>query len=539
VKSHSIEKKARRGRFVSASPLVALLALVACGGSSDDAEDGAWTTGDLHVHTVQSDDSRTTQTLDFVLGKAFTTYGLDWMAVSNHLRSSKYDNDANLLPAPMAFAYGMESYEMPRIKALQAAGSYDKKLIFSGFEWDTPTHDHIGIGIFDGGSTLATSANAVKEFQYAFTTGDESLFKAEDVARWKAKYPQRANTTAADALKGIAWLKDNYPDTSYAFINHPSRNPGKYTISDFRQMNDLAPRIVFAIEGMVGNQMEPDRGGYTSAYVDANMPNRSYGGTDYVVARLGGVWDALLGEGRHIWNIADSDSHFEIDAAGNSSGYYPGEYAKNYVWQPKGSAGVAGLLASLRAGRGFGVFGDLINALDFTAAAGSDKASMGQDLVADAGQTVTVTIRFKSPAVNNYQRPVNSGNLGNMVPKVNHVDLIVGDVTSKAAPGTPAYDVATNASTHVLKRFTSADWTAGTDGYFSVTTTVVAGKNQYFRLRGTNLAEDVPGLSAGGEPLPDQRVSTTDNATRHDQINDRNYGSLWFYSNPIFLTIRK
>jgi len=164
---------------------------------------------------------------------------------------------------------------------------------------------------------------------------------------------------------------------------------------------------------------------------------------------------------------------------------------------------------------------------------------MGQDLAADAGQTVTVTIRFKSPAVNNYQRPVNSGNLGNMVPKVHHVDLIVGDVTSKAAPGTSAYDVATNASTHVLKRFTSADWTLGTDGYYSVTTTVVAGKNQYFRLRGTNLAEDVPGLSAGGEPLPDQRVSTTDNATRHDQINDRNYGSLWFYSNPIFLTIRR
>jgi len=72
-----------------------LLTLPGCGGSDSDVESGAWTTGDLHVHTVQSDDSRTTQTLDFVLGKAFTTYGLDWMAVSNHLRSSKYDNNAN------------------------------------------------------------------------------------------------------------------------------------------------------------------------------------------------------------------------------------------------------------------------------------------------------------------------------------------------------------------------------------------------------------------------------------------------------------
>jgi len=118
-----------------------LLILSGCGGSDSDSEPGAWTTGDLHVHTVQSDDSRTTQTLDFVLGKAFTAYGLDWMVVSNHLRSSKYDNNANLLFAPVAFAYGMEANEMPRIKSLQASGVYDKKLIFSGFEWDTPTHD--------------------------------------------------------------------------------------------------------------------------------------------------------------------------------------------------------------------------------------------------------------------------------------------------------------------------------------------------------------------------------------------------------------
>jgi hypothetical protein len=303
-------------------------------------------------------------------------------------------------------------------------------------------------------------------------------------------------------------------------------------------MNDLAPKVVFAIEGMVGNQMEPNRGGYTSAYVDANKPNRTYGGTDYVVAQLGGQWDALLGEGRRIWNIADSDSHFEIDAAGNSSGYYPGEYAKNYVWQASASTGVAGLLTSLRAGRSFGVFGDLINALDFSATTGADKAHMGQELAVSAGQSVNITIRFKSPAVNNYQRPVNSGNLGNMVPKVDHVDLIVGDVGPKALPGTPAYSVATNPSTRVLKRFGSADMTLDADGYYTVTTTVVASKNQYFRLRGTNLGVDVTGLTAAGEPLADAPVNTADNATRHDQINDRNYGNLWFYSNPIFMSVK-
>ncbi len=517
--------------------------LTGCGGSDGGGNapqlQGRWTTGDLHVHTVQSDDSRTTQTLDLVLGKAFKSYGLDWMSVTNHLRSSKYDNDGNLLPAPTAFAYGMEKYEIPRIKALQAQGTYADKLIFSAFEWDMPTRDHVGVGIFEGGANLQASSGGTKEFQYLFTTGSESLFDAADVARWKAKYPQRYNQTGDDALKAIAWLKDNYPDSSYALINHPSRNPGKYTAGVFRQMHDLAPNQVFAIEGMVGNQLEPDRGGYTSAYTDANLPNRTYGGTDYVVAQLGGVWDALLGEGRRIWNIANSDSHFAIDANNNSSGYFPGEYAKNYVWQSKPGGGIAGLVNDLRAGRSFGVFGDLVNGLDFDITGTSGQAAyMGQELKALPSETVTVRVRFKSPAVNNYQRPVESGNLGNMMPKVDHIDLIVGDVGARAQPGTAAYQQSTNASTRVLRRFTAADWTLDKDGYYRMEFPLSVTKNQYFRLRGTNLGENVAGLTSRGEPLPDKAVTTADAATRHDQINDRNYGSLWFYSNPIFVSLR-
>ena len=48
-----------------------------------------------------------------------------------------------------------------------------------------------------------------------------------------------------------------------------------------------APSPTFSLEGMVGNQMEPDRGGYNSAYIAANLPSRTYGGVDYLVAKLG------------------------------------------------------------------------------------------------------------------------------------------------------------------------------------------------------------------------------------------------------------
>ena len=36
----------------------------------------------------------------------------------------------------------------------------------------------------------------------------------------------------------------------------------------------------------------------------------------------------------------------------------------------------------------------------------------------------------------------------------------------------------------------------------------------------------------------DQPVKTADAATRHDQINDRNYGNLWFYSNPVYVEVK-
>jgi len=500
---------------------------------------GRWLAGDLHTHTTQSPDTDVSQTLDKVLGKSFTSYGLDWMAVSDHLRLSTRDENGVTLSTAIPASIGIERYQMAHLQALQAAGTYAGKLIFSGFEWDMPTHDHIGIGLFDGSDKLASSVKGMKEFEYLFTTRDAALFDAADVTAWKAKYgTARYNTSAADALKAISWLKENYPDTSYAVVNHPSRNKGSYTVDDFRRFNDIAPNIMFAIEGMVGNQMEPDRGGYTAAYTADNAALRVYGGVDDVVARVGGVWDALLGEGRHIWNLTDSDTHFKIVGA-NSSGYFPGEYAKNYVFNSaQGTPLAKDLLQGLRSGKMFSVYGDLINALDFNLAGKDDRKEMGGELKVASGDKVTITIRFKSPARNNAEKPVDSSVSANFKPVVDHVDLIVGDVGARAAPGSAAYSVAANASTRVVKRFTSADWKVDADGYYSVSYDTTAAKNQYFRLRGTNLGTDVAGLTRGGDPLADQRTGTTDNTARFNAINERNYASLWFYSNPVFVTLR-
>ncbi|WP_445289526.1 S-layer protein [Variovorax atrisoli] len=495
---------------------------------------GRWTVGDLHVHTMQSDDTQQVTTLDQVLSKAFDKFGLDWAAISDHLRLSSYDNDGNKLAASIPFSEGMAKYQVPRIKALQASGKYADKTIFAAFEWDMPSHDHGNVGILTDNPMSDAALKAASQFEYLFTNRDAALFPAADVAAWGPK-AGTGYDTHAETLAAIAWLKKNYPDTSYLQINHPSRNPGKYTIAQLREMNDLAPNIVFSLEGMVGNQMEPDRGGYNSAYTDANLPSRTYGGVDYLVARLGGTWDALLSEGRHIWNVADSDYHFTISKGQYSSGYAPGEYAKNHLFgdikDPKS------LLAAMRSGKLFAVNGGLIDALDFKVRSAKAAGEMGSEVAAKAGEDLTITIRFKSPERNNFEYQLGSGIFANVKPVVDHIDLIAGDVTGPEQPGTAGYSRDTNPSTRVLKRFTRSDWKLDADGYFAVSYTVKAGNNQYFRLRGTNLGTDVPNETAGGEPLPDAQTTGTDNVARFNAINARNYSDLWFYSNPVFVKV--
>jgi hypothetical protein len=495
---------------------------------------GRWTVGDLHVHTMQSDDTQQVNTLDKVLAKAFDTFGLDWAAISDHLRLSNYDNDGNKLAAAIPFSEGMAKYQVPRIKALQAGGKYADKTIFASFEWDMPSHDHGNVGILTDQPMSDAALKAVSQFEYLFTDRSAALFPAADVTAWGPK-AGTTYTTHAETLAAIAWLKKNYPDSSYLQINHPSRNPGKYTAAQLREMNDLAPNIVFSLEGMVGNQMEPDRGGYTSSYIAANLPSRTYGGVDYLVARLGGTWDALLSEGRRIWNVADSDFHFTVSQGQYSSGYAPGEYAKNHLWgdvkDPKS------LLAAMRSGKLFAVNGDLINALDFKVKSAKGAGEMGSEVAATSGEDLTITIRFKSPERNNFEYQLGSGNFANVKPVVDHIDLIAGDVTGPETPGTPGYSRDTNPSTRVLKRFTRNDWKLDADGYFAVSYTVKAGNNQYFRLRGTNLGTDVPNETAGGEPLFDAQTTGTDHVARFNAINVRNYSDLWFYSNPVFVKV--
>jgi hypothetical protein len=48
-----------------------------------------------------------------------------------------------------------------------------------------------------------------------------------------------------------------------------------------------------------------------------------------MTARIGGLWDSLLGEGRRRWITATSDSHVHWTRGGVD--FWPGGYSKTYV----------------------------------------------------------------------------------------------------------------------------------------------------------------------------------------------------------------
>jgi len=244
-----------------------------------------------------------------------------------------------------------------------------------------------------------------------------------------------------------------------------------------------------------------------------------------------------LGEGRQIWNVANSDYHFTIGSGKYTSGYAPGEYSKTYLWK-KGDS-LQDIVTALKTGRSYGVYGDLINYLDFKVTQNAEVAHMGQSLNADKNNNITVTIKFKSPERNNKQHPFNSGNYVNLRPVVDHIDLIVGDRVEKYLPNTPQYNNNSNPTTKVLARFSSKDWKQDQEGNNVIVYSMKLEKNQYIRLRGTNLGLDVEGETKAGEPLPDLKINEQDNQKRFDLINNQNYNDLWFYSNPIFLNLKK
>lgn len=175
---------------------------------------------------------------------------------------------------------------------------------------------------------------------------------------------------------------------------------------------------------------------------------------------------------------------------------------------------------------------------------------MGETLVAERGDRVTVRIRFKSPATSNCRAGENaSADYVCQPPSVHHVQLIQGRVNPTRAPKyladgvtpNPLFNAMDSTVASVVKTFDATSWSTDDEGYGVMTFDVPNLRNDaFFRIRGTNLGYDVKKMDAAGTRI----VYGTDAAgnpllnTPGTNSADAAWDDLWFYSNPIFVKVR-
>ena len=563
------ERRTRRSRrtvvfAVAAATITLMLAASASAAVHKRSKDapvtkgtaaGKWLAGDLHTHTYLTDGKNTQ---DEVLRNAFEVYGLDYFANSEH--GGQYSNVPTGLTAfvsPVWRWMTLTNYSFPII--LDARAIYPEKQLIQGYEWNVPTHEHASVGIVGAGNEpygigvheyrfdekdLDTSrANeAQKEVSHNETDTAGNPVKVIDIP---AVSMDKTNKTQDDMLAGVKWLDDNYSSDAYMLVNHPSRAQ-KWHVGDFRALNDTAPEVCFGMEGLPGHQPDLNgRGGYDYTFADPSVEARArtYGGADWMVAKVGGLWDSLLGEGRAWWIVNDSDFHRYSQNYNDSRGafyatqyydFWPGQYNKTWTYTTEQTT--QGVVQGARSGNSFVVDGDLINALDFKVADGKKSATMGQTLNASKGKTVTLTVAFKSPEMN----------ANGDAPKVDHIDLIAGDVTGLISPSSADYaSKETNSSTKVITSFSTFKQK---NGWMTASFKVAVTGPMYFRLRGTNLAPNTANeTDAEGNPLvdtltytdvpnPDPKAAAT-TPTIHGNLPQLCWDDLWFYSNPVYVSV--
>ena len=504
--------------------------------------------GDFHQHTTYTDGSFT---IGYMMSQN-NKFGLDWWANSEHGGGSerngrvsgnqtgttvtKYWDDykPNPIIGTSVIRDGhqvMWRWQVLRdssfCEVLKARSLYPSKTILQSLEFNIPGHEHGSMGIINNQFDANPNCNPLAEFEFKFDNSDEDL-----VGGVAQGWTKSTLTGHAKALEALTWLKTHYPTSSYLVIAHPERYPQTtrgYSIAAIREMNSTAPDICFGFESIPGHHRETTRP--RGLYETTSVGGSTYGGAGIYSAKIGGVWDALLTEGRRFWLFSNSDCHSEV------GDFYPGEYQKNYTFTTGKSA--QNIVDGLRSGNTWVVTGDLIDSLIYTVEpVGTEKmhVSMGSRLDIAAGKVVQITIRARDPQTNNFNNYSNYKN-----PTLNHIDIIQGKITGMLAPSSLDYEKDTVNTTSVIARFdangnitdanglVSKKWKSYGNGWVEMSLIIPNITNSaYFRLRGTNHGLAVPNETDGdGNPLPDILMEPNNAA--------KAFADLWFYSNPVFV----
>ncbi|SCK25610.1 hypothetical protein VAR608DRAFT_2068 [Variovorax sp. HW608] len=428
--------------------------------------------------------------------------------------------------------------------------------LFIGVESVSAGHEHVSTSVITGqmpksidqaklpttpGYTPLGNATAMAQWEYCFDRADADTGRGNTVVggtvgnNWNCSVPGSLNAadpswnaTAqklmpasgagtgtrghAKTVEAMKWMAQFHPNGSYYVPSHleragpfnPDGNNG-FNIEHLRDFNNAAPKSAFGFETQPGHHASSDRGEYFpkrnnigGVLVDS-VGGTTYGGTGVYGAQVGGVWDALLGEGRNYWFFASSDWHnrgmFGPDDRRSTQDFLPGEYQRDFVMvrNGKGNGQAEGhekngkddltpqsIVDGLRSGNSFTTTGQLIDRLAFVACASYPRgrstpaldaggnavveglafaaalqntdvdrdecATMGEKLVVRPGAEIIVSVVVRDPSGTNYS-PYSFPNpsLAQIgikqplnKPVLDHIDVIRGMVTGYRNPADPS-----------------------------------------------------------------------------------------------------
>jgi hypothetical protein len=329
----------------------------------------------------------------------------------------------------------IQSYQYPLLEYLSALRN---EPIFMGLESVVAGHEHTSMSVVTGqlpasiyktklpttpGYNPLGNSNALAFWTYCFDRGTSDTSRGNTTMQpgnvntgvgnnWDCSVPGSANSFDADwnapaarltgangnlghakTVQAVKWMASFHPDGSYYVPAHleragPFNSAGNngFNVEHLRNFNNAGPKVAFGFESQPGHGASDRRGEYNlrrNNFGTAAAPMRldsvggtTYGGTGVYAAQVGGVWDALLGEGRNWWFFASSDWHsrgaFGSDDRRSDNDFWPGEYQRNYTLVRHGEnskrvVNPQSIVDGLRTGNTWVDSGQLIDRLAFVA----------------------------------------------------------------------------------------------------------------------------------------------------------------------------
>jgi hypothetical protein len=480
----------------------------------------------------------------------------------------------------------VEEIEYPII--VNRTQMYNKVLV-EGLEWVVPGHEHTDVAVISGQNPKGTgNASNMAQFEFLYDRSDLDAIGPLDSNNqpiWKGKSFSNSGTAGHQkAVDGVHWLQSRFPLTSYAIPTHSERagtfstsNSNGYNIEHFRDFNNAGPTVAFGIEAP-GHMAQGSKTGGSGSYTPSAVGGGTYGFSGVYTAKVGGLWDGLLGEGRNFFIYVSSDWHTRGSAGARdsftTSDFIPGEYTKLFVPNTAGFNAQA-IVDGMRSGNSYSVNADIIGPDMVFRAHGNDGVwkTMGETLVVTPGETITLEMQMTIPVSNNSPYSFNNPLLTPVginqplnKPMLDHVDLITGQITGVIPPQDPNYKLPANAggvagaalvynpTAAIAQQVPASSMTSTPQADGSVrlqfTKTFTAGSTpMYIRSRGTNVPNATPNVTdASGNPLIDitnANVVCSDpacpshldtvNGTKRVTYDVQAYSNVWFYANPIFV----